>query len=105
MKTAITIVVAVISSGVLSTLLTEIFTTIREKKKTDSEDDRAIKLALQALLQDKIEEKYNEYMEADKCSIKNKQIFHNLYLAYHSLNLPNGIMEHCDDEVMNLSEY
>lgn len=84
-------------SGVLATIWSFIYTRI--KKKNDNDD--TLRLAVQALLRDKLYDKYDKYSELGYAPIRARENFENLWLRYHKLG-KNGVMDDIHNKFMQL---
>ena len=60
--------------------------------KANDEKTEAVKLGVQALLRDRLIDKYNEYTEKGYAPIYAKQNFENMWEQYHKLG-KNGVMD------------
>ena len=84
-------------SGVFATVWSFIYTRI--KKKNDNDD--TLRLAVQALLRDKLYDKYDKYSELGYAPIIARENFENLWLRYHKLG-KNGVMDDIHNKFMQL---
>ena len=79
--------IAVLGSGVLSTLITQIFAWVKERSKKPS----ALDNALQWLLRDKLEYLMTKALVKGETTLHEKQFIHRGYQYYHALG-GNGDM-------------
>ena len=84
-------------SGVLVTVWGVIYS--RVKKKNDKYE--ALKLGVQALLRDKLYDKYDKYTEMGYAPIRARENFENIWLQYHNLG-KNGVMDDIHNRFMEL---
>lgn len=73
--------VAIITSGVLSTLITQLFGWLRDRKKRPTSSDNA----LQWLMHDKLEFLMTKALVKGETTIHEKQFIHRGYDYYHAL--------------------
>jgi hypothetical protein len=69
------------------------------KKKNDKYE--ALKLGVQALLRDKLYDKYDKYTELGYAPIRARENFENIWLQYHNLG-KNGVMDDIHKKFMSL---
>lgn len=84
-------------SGILATAWTFIYSRI--KKRNDKYE--ALKLGVQALLRDKLYDKYDKYTELGYAPIRARENFENIWLQYHNLG-KNGVMDDIHNKFMSL---
>lgn len=84
-------------SGILATAWGVIYSRI--KKKNDKYE--ALKLGVQALLRDKLYDKYDKYTELGYAPIRARENFENIWLQYHNLG-KNGVMDDIHNKFMSL---
>lgn len=83
--------------GILSFTLTR----ITQQFKKEIEDQKALKLGIQAMLRDRLIQAYNRHTRKGFCSIQDRDNITNLYEQYHSLGV-NGVMDGLYEEMMEL---
>ena len=81
------IVIAIISSGILSTLLSQLFVYLKERKKKPT----AVDNSLQWLMRDRLEHIMTKALQAGQTNLHEKQFIHKGYSYYHDLG-GNGDM-------------
>lgn len=86
-----------LGSGILFTLWGVIYNRI--KKKNDRYE--SLKLGVQALLRDKLYDKYDKYTELGYAPIRARENFENIWLQYHNLG-KNGVMDDIHNRFMEL---
>lgn len=74
---------------------------ISNQFKKEIEDQRAIKVGVQAILRDRLIQAYNKHTKLGFCNIHDRDNIANMYNQYHSLGV-NGVMDGLYEEVMNL---
>jgi len=79
--------IAIISSGVISTLLVQLLTWIKERSKKPTQIDNA----LQWLMRDRLEHLMTKALVAGETTMHDKQFIHRGYQFYHDLG-GNGDM-------------
>ena len=84
-------------SGILATVWSFMYSRI--KKKNDK--DETLRLGVQALLRDKLYDKYDKYTELGYAPIRVRENFENLWLQYHNLG-KNGVMDDIHNKFMAL---
>lgn len=84
-------------SGILATLWSVIYNRI--KKKNDKYE--SLKLGVQALLRDKLYDKYDKYTEMGYAPIRARENFENIWQQYHNLG-KNGVMDDIHNRFMEL---
>ena len=87
----------IFGSGILFTLWGVIYNRI--KKKNDRYE--SLKLGVQALLRDKLYDKYDKYTELGYAPIRARENFENIWLQYHNLG-KNGVMDDIHNRFMEL---
>lgn len=75
------IIIAIISSGVLSTLLSQFFVWLKERRKKPT----AIENALQWLMRDRLEHIMTKALVNGSTTMHEKQFIHKGYKMYHDL--------------------
>lgn len=75
---------------------------VRRIKATEQKNE-AIALGVQALLRDRLIERYNHYNKKGYAPIYAKENFLNMWDQYHSLGV-NGVMNELQEKFMNLPE-
>lgn len=88
-----TILIAILSSGALSTLISGIFSLINNKKKNDD----AIAKGVRQLLYDRIKEKGKSYISKGEITDEELQDIISMHSIYHTDLDGNGYL----DELMN----
>ena len=84
-------------SGILLTAWGYLFGKIQAVKQ----ENKAIRLGLQALLRDRLIEKYDKYTDKGYAPIYARENFENMWKQYHSLG-ENGVMDGLHDKFMEL---
>ena len=84
-------------SGLLATVSGFIYNRI--KKRNDKYE--ALKLGVQALLRDKLYDKYDKHVELGYAPIRARENFENIWLQYHNLG-KNGVMDDIHNKFMLL---
>lgn len=84
-------------SGILATLWGIIYGQL--KKRSDKYE--SLKLGVQALLRDKLYDKYDKYTELGYAPIRARENFENIWLQYHNLG-KNGVMDDIHNRFMEL---
>lgn len=79
--------IAIISSGILSTLLVQLLNWIKERRKKPTQIDNA----LQWLMRDRLEHLMTKALVAGETTMHDKQFIHRGYQFYHDLG-GNGDM-------------
>jgi hypothetical protein len=69
--------------------------------KKNEQESEAIKLGVQALLRDRLYEKYDKYSELGYAPIHARENFENIWTQYHNLG-KNGVMDDIHDKFMKL---
>lgn len=87
-------------SGMIG-ILTYSMTKISEQFNKEIEDQRAIKVGIQAILRDRLIQAYNVHTKRGFCSIHDRDNITNMYNQYHSLGV-NGVMDGLYEEIMEL---
>lgn len=84
-------------SGILLTAWRYIYSRLKaNEKKTE-----AVCLGVQALLRDRLIEKYDEYTDKEYAPIYARENFENMWRQYHNLGV-NGVMDSLHDKFMEL---
>lgn len=74
---------------------------IADKCKAQQDETTAVKLGIQALLRDRLYEKYDKYEERGWAPIYAHEDWENMYKQYHALGA-NGVMDSLNDKFMKL---
>lgn len=72
--------------------------------KKESGDERAIRLAMVALLRDRFYQGYKRYVHQGFFPIQEREIMQDIYDQYHALG-GNGIITHLMEELADLPTY
>lgn len=84
-------------SGILLTAWGYLYGKVQAVKQ----ENKAIRLGLQALLRDRLIEKYDKYSDKGYAPIYARENFENMWRQYHSLG-ENGVMDSIHDKFMEL---
>lgn len=87
--------------SIISFLFQLIFNKMAEKKRRLEDENSTLRLGVQALLRDRLLDKYEYHMKRGWISIADKENFANMYKRYHDLG-KNGVMDGCYNDIMNL---
>lgn len=87
--------------SIISFLFQLIFNKIAENKRAKKDENSTLRLGVQALLRDRLLDKYEYYMKRGWISVNDKENFENMYKRYHELG-KNGVMDKCYTEIMAL---
>lgn len=71
------------------------------KLRKQSDETKAIKSGVQALLRNQMIDSYNKWVEKGYAPIYAKQNFENMWIQYHKLGV-NGVMDGIHDTFMHL---
>lgn len=88
-------------SGVLITVLQQIYARLSKKIESNNRKMDAIQLGVQAILRDRLRIEYENAIHAGYASIPDKDNFENMYKQYHNLGV-NGVMDGIRDVYMSL---
>lgn len=95
--TAYQIITFLFGSGVLATAWGYLYA----KVKKNQEENKAIRLGMQALLRDRLYDKYEHYSELGYAPIRARENFENMWTQYHNLG-KNGVMDDIHVKFMEL---
>lgn len=100
-----TIVVAILGSGALSTLISCIFTTIRQRKedkKCDNSKYKKLEKGLQAVLYDRIKYLCKYHINKRRITVNDLEDLNRMHLVYHNDLEGNGFLNDLMDAVHEL---
>ena len=72
-----------------------------KKAKDEKNENKAIRLGVQALLRDRLLQEYNKWIDKNYAPIYAKENFENLWIQYHNLGV-NGVMDEIHKTFMDL---
>ena len=82
------ILIILFGSGILAKIISKLYNKVKiTEQKTES-----VQLGIQALLRDRLYERYNHYTEKGYAPIYARENFENMYQQYHTLGA-NGVMD------------
>ena len=81
--------------------ITYVIKKIADNLKREMEDQKSIKLGVQAILRDRLIQSYNYHIEEGYCSIHDRDNISNMYEQYHCLGV-NGVVDRLMDELLAL---
>lgn len=89
------------SKSVKSELAESITKEVSETLVSEIEDQKILKLAMQAMLRDRLIQSYNYFIEKGCCAIHDRDNVINMYNQYHNLGA-NGVIDGLMYELMEL---
>lgn len=87
--------------GIIHSRMRELRQNQKAQAQAQNEENLALKLGLQALLQDRLLQGYTYYMDRGWIDFTERKVYLNLYNQYHALG-ENGIMTDYKNKVMAL---
>ena len=82
-------------------ILTLIYSRLNSRVKKTSDENKAIKLGIQALLRDRLYEIYSAAKKNSGATHFERENFNNIYSQYHALGA-NGVMDDIHDKFFEL---
>lgn len=87
--------------SILTLIFQLLYTSIRNKLKKNKDDDDILRKSIQALLRDRLRERYVYFKSKGYIDIADKENYDNMYKNYHALG-KNGVMDGMYEEIMSM---